>query len=395
MNHRPFSLSPALRGALYYAIFFGVMGMYFAYVNVAFIQRGYSGVQIGIFSSLSSVMILLASPLLTGLADRKGWHREILAMGGVVFALSLLGIHFVHDFVAVLPLMALAAFASAPFNPLSDGLSIHMANQHQLDFGKMRVWGSIGFTIVCILAGLVYDRTGLGVLFLAGAVLFLLRGAAAVLLDPVENNEPTHLAMPSGMKGWLSPLKDKVFVVFLAVIFLWGCTSSGFFTYASIYMDQLSSSSFLVGLMMALAALGEVPSVLLADRLSRRHGLLPMLMAGIALFVLVIFLTALLSNPVLIVILSMVRGLGYGLFIIVALRYVDARAPRNMIGTYQSLYGLAFFTVPSLVFMPILGVIYDNFSLQTLFIVDGIVGITAVLLLVWLQRLVRKTESHV
>jgi MFS family permease len=85
--------------------------------------------------------------------------------------------------------------------------------------------------------------------------------------------------------------------------------------------------------------------------------------------------------------------LGYGLFIIVALRFVDARAPRSMIGTYQSLYGLAFFTIPSLVFMPILGVIYDNFSLQTLFVVDGIVGIAAVLLLVWLQRLVRKAEN--
>ena len=387
------AISPALRGAIYYGVFFGVMGIYFAYVNVAFIQRGYSGVQLGIFSSLSSVVILLASPFLTGLADSRGWHRPILAISHLLFALSLVGIHFVQDFTAVLPLMAVAAFASAPFNPLSDGLVIHMANQHQLDFGKMRVWGSIGFTAMCVISGWVYDQIGLGLLFLAGAVLFLVRGVSAALLDPVEKNDTTHLDMPEGLKGWLSPLKDKYFLVFLIGIFLWGCSSTGFFTYASIYMDRLSDSSFLVGLMMALPALAEVPSVLLADRLARRHGLLPLLILGVAIFTAVIFLTCFITDPILIVVLNAVRGIGYGLFIIVALRFVDARAPRSRIGTYQSLYGLAFFTIPALVFMPILGAIYDHFSLQTLFTVDGLVGICAIGLLVWLQQQMRKSES--
>lgn len=387
------SINPALRGAAYYGIFFGVMGVYFAYVNVAFIQRGYSGVQLGVFSSLSAVVILLASPFLTGLADNRGWHRPILALSHLLFALSLVGIHFVQDFTAVLPLMAIAAFASAPFNPLSDGLVIHMANQHQLDFGKMRVWGSIGFTALCVVSGWVYDQIGLSLLFLVGAVLFLGRGASVALLDPVEKHEATHLDMPAGLKGWLSPLKDKIFLVFLIGIFLWGCASTGFFTYASIYMDHLSDSSFLVGLMMALPALVEVPGVLLADRLARRYGLLPLLIFGILTFTAVVFLTCFITDPVLIVILNAARGIGYGIFIIVALRFVDARAPRNRIGTYQSLYGLAFFTIPSLVFMPILGVIYDNYSLQTLFVLDGIVGISAAGLLIWLQQLVKQNEN--
>jgi len=60
--------STAIRSSLFYAVHFAALGGVFSYYNVALIERGFTGMQIGLFSSLNSAIILLASPLLTGLA---------------------------------------------------------------------------------------------------------------------------------------------------------------------------------------------------------------------------------------------------------------------------------------------------------------------------------------
>jgi len=385
--------SAAVRGSSFYAIFFAVMGIYFAYFNVALVQRGFTGVQIGVFSSLSSVIILIASPLLTALADRHAWHRQMLFWGTIGFAASLVGLHYAESFEAMLPFMATAALANAPVNALADTLAIRMSNHYDLDFGRMRVWGSVGFTVLCVLSGFLWDVIGLRSLFLVGAIVFVVRAFSAYLLDAV----PPEASVAGTAKlraNLLAPLKDKFFLLFLVAIFLWGSASSGFFTYASIYMDQLSTSSVLIGLMMALPALGEVPMMLIGDHISRRFGHLRMLIVGFAGFTVIIFLTLFIHDPILLVIINGLRGLGYGLAIIVSVRFVDLQAPASLKGTYQNLYGMAFFTVPALVFMPLLGYIYDTFPIQYVFIISGVIGIAAILLLVWMQRGLQRSSAQ-
>ncbi|MCD6474767.1 MAG: MFS transporter [Anaerolineaceae bacterium] len=371
-----------MKGAVYYAAFYAVVGSYFAYINVAYIQRGLSGVQIGTFSSVGAFLALVASPLLTGLADRKGWHKQILVINNLVFGIALVALFFIPTFRWMLPVVALNAVAGAPLMPISDSLLVRMANKYHLDFGQMRLWGSIGFTVVCILTGTLWDAIGLEYLFIISGILFGLRSLSVLLLeapDRMLNEVETNTGNSSGLKSYLLPFKDRPFVLFLIGTFFWGCCIS-FFIYSSIYMDQLGGNSLLVGLMMAIPALMEVPTLLVADRLADRFGLLPVFMAGILQFCLIIVAVIFVKSPTVLVILNGVRGLGFGLNIVMGIRYVDRLAPKEQTGLYQSLYNVVLFTVSMLIFMPFLGYLFDFHGIQWAFIATALAGGVAILI---------------
>lgn len=376
------SLSPAMRGAIYYAVFYAVVGSYFAYINVAYIQRGLSGVQIGTFSSVGALLALIASPLLTGLADRKCWHKQILIFNNLVFGIALVGLYFIPTFRWMLPVVAINAVAGAPLMPISDSLLVRMANKYNLDFGQMRLWGSIGFTVVCILTGTLWDAIGLEYLFIISGILFGMRSLSVLLLEAPDrklNEVETSKGNSSGLKSYLLPFKDRPFVLFLIGTFFWGCCI-GFFIYSSIYMDQLGGNSLLVGLMMAIPALMEVPTLLVADRLADHFGLLPVFMAGILQFCLIIVAVIFVKSPTVLVILNGVRGLGFGLNIVMGIRYVDRLAPKEQTGLYQSLYNVVLFTVSMLVFMPFLGYLFDFHGIRWVFIATALAGSVAILI---------------
>jgi PPP family 3-phenylpropionic acid transporter len=380
MNNKS-SISPALRGALYYTIFFGVVGAYFAYVNIVYLERGLTGVQIGILNAVISVGILFSSPILTNLADRKGWHRPILFIGHLVFGLSILGLHFTSNFFLMLMIVAIGSVFSGTVVPLSDMMIVKMANRYELDFGGMRIWGSIGFFIVCTVMGRVWDTIGLENLFLVGGLLFGLRAFSTFLIDPIGKvKHEEHEESPPQGNVLTIVLRDRVFLVFLVACLLWASCWNTFMAYSSIYMDQLGGSSMLVGLMMGLTALGEVPTVFLADRVLRRFGFLPVFIFSIGLFVAVLFAVSRITNPTAMVIVNGLRGIGFGFFIVGGVRYVDKIAPRIYSGTYQSYYAIITFTLPNLVAMPLMGYLFDNYTIQHVFTTQIILGLLAMAL---------------
>lgn len=393
MTHRTFSQSPALRGSVYYAVFFGVVGMYFAYVNVVFLQRGLSGVEIGLINAVSAAMILISSPLLTALADRTGWHRQILAIAHLFFGAAIFALHFTTSFPLILAITAVGSFCSAPVSPLSDMLVVRMATRHDLDFGHMRLWGSVGFTAVCLLSGIIWNRIGFGYLFMAGGVLFALRSLSVLLLQPIGKAVP-HAGDEPPVKFMVLLRRDHTFLIFLLATALWSSCWNGFFIYSSIYMDQLGGSSFLLGLMMALTALGEVPSVFFADRMVRRLGSLKTTIIGIVFFLIILAMIPFITNTSLLAAVNGLRGLGFGLWIVAGVRFVDRIAPDNYHGTYQGLFSLMNFNLPVLIALPLLGYLFDNVSIQSVFQAQLVLGIAALFTFVLLQRRLQNTPPH-
>ena len=375
------TLSPALRGALYYTIFFGVVGTYFAYLNVTYLSRGLNGVQIGILNAVGSLMILLSGPFLSNLADKRGWHRQILFFSHLIFGLSILGLHFTSNFVMMILIIATGALFSGPLFPLSDMMVVKMSNRYNLDFGRIRIWGSIGFFIVCSFMGQVWDAIGLQNLFLIGGILFTLRAASTFLLDPIGKVEhDPNESMPENNNAFGVILKDGHFLLFLLAVLLWASCWNTFFAYASIHLDQLGGTSLLVGMMMSLSALGEVPSVFLADRVFRRFGYFRVFIASVFAFIVIMIAVARITNPTVMVIVNGFRGIGFGFFIVGGVRYVDQYAPRIHSGTYQSFYSIITYTVPNLVAMPLMGYLFDNFTIQHVFTAEIIIGFLAMTL---------------
>ena len=161
---------PVTIGSAYYGFFWPMVALYAPFFNVYLLSLGFSGTQMGILAAVFPLFALGVSPGLSALADQRGWRRQLLRLSLLGWALVLFLFRFPTTFVPMLLLVILESAMRSPALPIADGLIARMAVRHQLNFGDMRLWGSLGFAAVSILSGIIWQRTGYSYMFMAAAI---------------------------------------------------------------------------------------------------------------------------------------------------------------------------------------------------------------------------------
>ena len=151
----PQATRPALRLGIYYAALFAVLGVNVPFWPVWMASRGLSAAEIGMALSLGLAMKVVVNPLVGHLADRTGRRRLLMIGLSIGAAVSYGCLWFGHDFVA-LTLIAMVFFCFwSPLIPMGENLTMLMVKGRGLDYGRIRLWGSLGFVVASVAAGIV------------------------------------------------------------------------------------------------------------------------------------------------------------------------------------------------------------------------------------------------
>lgn len=374
------NLSPFLRGSLFYGAYWGIVGLYQPFAFVYFSQRGISSEQIGWLSAIFALCVLLVSPLVSRLADRTNLRVPALAICVAGYGAMLVVLPAARDFLPLALLYLILNVFHAPIGPVADSLVVRMAAHHRLNFGGMRLWGSLIFAAISAVAGLVWQSAGYGVMFPVSGVLMVLVAGAAMLLSEgavtAEDASPQHAGAST---AWW---RDVRFMLMLASLFLIGATFAMAWTFESIYVTYLGGSQALIGGMIGLSALCELPPMLYTQRLMRRIGDINTLLLAFLMLGLSYFGYWLADGTWSILAVNVVKGLGFGLFYISAVVIVDRRAPHGLASTYQGLMSAVAFGLAPVLIGPVGGWIYGTFEPRSLFLVSGFMVIAAGLVLI-------------
>ena len=254
-----------------------------------------------------------------------------------------------------------------------------MATAHSLNFGGMRLWGSLVFALISALLGLVWERTGLQTMFLVGGSLTLLIAWTPYLLEEKQPHNPDKTsAVPRPKVSALDLiLRDSRLLLILAALTLFGASLSIVFTFESIYVTYLGGSRAVIGVMIGLGALAELPPMLFSQRLLHRLGDFKTLLLSSILLGLACFGYWLAEDIWLILLVNIVKGLAFGLFFIAAVVIIDRRAPAGLTSTYQGLMAAVAWGLAPMIASPLGGWLYKSPQPRTLFLVAGLVVVVA------------------
>ena len=340
--------SAARRGSLFYFAYFGALAIYYPFLNVYFSRLGLSGLEIGVLAGIGPALtVLLATPL-SALADHRSWRKRILSVAVVGVGIAVLSLVFPTGFWALVPLMALRAIFFSPATSLADSMIVRMAVRHRLNYGGMRLWGSLSFAIVAIACGALWQHVGYRPMFvLTGLVYFAVAGTIPALEEggTVERQNRAPLQ---------SVFRDRLLLVLLVASFLVACGMGMDLNFAGIYMTRLGGGGLLVGALYCVAALCELPTMRYSARLAARIGWPGVLLLSYVLFVIAYVGYALSPNPEFLLVFSAARGLAYGLFYVSTVRFISDRTPPEWSATLQSVITGTTFAVAQLIAGPIL-----------------------------------------
>ncbi|MDP1605363.1 MAG: MFS transporter, partial [Rhodocyclaceae bacterium] len=141
-------MGPLPRLAAWYFFYFAFVGAFAPFFTLYLQDVGLSAWEIGVLMSVPQVMRLLAPNLWGWLADHLGHgsHRVgIVRLAALFSVLGFAGFFFTRDYVPMLLAMALVWFFWSAALPLVEAMTLDHLAEHPDRYGRIRLWGSVGF----------------------------------------------------------------------------------------------------------------------------------------------------------------------------------------------------------------------------------------------------------
>ncbi|WP_240229747.1 MFS transporter [Devosia lacusdianchii] len=152
--------SPAVRTGLFYATLFTSGAVSNPFLPIWLSERGIGTAEIGVINAAPIFAMIVINLIVGRLADRASDWRTVIVIGSILAAIPPIFLLFMDSYVAVIILWTLVIVPFQAIAPVVDAAAYRMARRTGMDFGAIRVWGTIGFVVVTLLAGVVLDRLG-------------------------------------------------------------------------------------------------------------------------------------------------------------------------------------------------------------------------------------------
>ena len=321
---------------LFYAAYFAAMGLVLPFFPVYLDGRGFDAVLIGFMTGLMALAKVVAPPWIGHLLDSRPQdqgHRFIVIASWLA-AFAALVIAFVFNIYLLAVIILLFGILWAAVLPLADGLSVSVSELEMADYGRLRVWGSIGFVFASLLGGIWLTGEHVASFPYLLAALMVVLALAARGFPRVE---PLH-ETDSG----LTPF-PRAFYLLLAVAFIMQISHGAYYGFFSLYLVDAGFSGWQIGLYWVIGVLAEI---VLMWRWSRAVQLrAPALVFSICLALAALrwLGTGLTTNMVLLVGLQLLHAASFAAFHVSAIAWVKRIAPDNRHGAAQGLFSAAGF----------------------------------------------------
>lgn len=269
---------PYWRLSSFYFIYFAFVGAFTPYWSLYLKSLEFSAFQIGVLMSLLQVARIFGPNLWGWLADHTGRRVAVVQLAALLSMLSYLGVFAGASFVWLFVVMlAMSMFWSASL-PLVEAITLGHLGEGAEGYGRIRLWGSIGFIVAVIVLGYVLDYAPVR------ALMWVVLGLkVGVLLFSRHIPEPRIVPHHTDdLPVWNIVRRPEV-AAFLAACFLMAAAHGVYYTFYSIYLVDHGYSKGAIGWLWALGVICEVLVFLWMPRLSARFSLQRILLASFIL----------------------------------------------------------------------------------------------------------------
>lgn len=330
----------AVRVALFYGALFVFYGMHTPFLPVWLNWRGLSPEEMSAIVAAPLFLRVFVSPIVAMAADRSGAHRRYLVTLSWLSLAFVLALAPFNSFWPVLLFATALVLCNSTIMPLIETIAVAGVRHRGLDYGQMRLWGSLTFVVANFAGGLAIFAFGGGAGVWLIAFGCILTVAAAHVLPPDECFEDE---IKPALPLWRSPaLRDllarKDFCIFLIAAGLVMSAHATFFTFGILIWEKQGLSAAWSGTLWAIGVCAEVMLFSASGKAVARIGAARLIALGAAASI--VRWTVMAFDPPLAVLIPLqaLHGATYGASHIGAIHFIHETVARDKQGTAQALY---------------------------------------------------------
>ncbi|SEO74501.1 MFS transporter [Nitrosovibrio sp. Nv6] len=259
---------PYWRLSGFYFFHFAFIGAFAPYWSLYLKSLSFGAFQIGVLMSLLHVTRIFAPAAWGWLADHTGKRLLIVRWAAITGLMSYCGFFFGESFAWIFAIMVLMSFFWSASLPLIEATTLSYLGESVTKYGRIRVWGSVGFIFAVTGVGYLLDATDIGSLLWA-ALGFKL-GIVFFSRQIPEAEIVVHAADGHSVR---QIFKRPEVLAFFAACLLMALAHGPYYTFYSIYLVEHGYSKSTVGWLWAIGVACEIGIFFLMPQLMHRFRL--------------------------------------------------------------------------------------------------------------------------
>jgi PPP family 3-phenylpropionic acid transporter len=272
---------PYWRLSSFYFTYYMFVGAFVPYWALYLKSIDFSAVEIGILLSLFQISRIFSPGFWGWLADRSNrrvvWIRLTALLGLVGF----IGVFFGTSFVWLFFVMAALSIFTSSTLPLAEAVTMAHIETTNQPYGRIRVWGSIGFIVAVLGLGVLLDYADV-----ASLLWSLLMIQAALFLLSFKIPEPYVGAHPTDhLPVWKIITRPEVLSLLIGSCLMVGAHSV-YYSFFSLFLEERGYSKSLIGVLWAVGVICEILMFVVMPKLTARFTLKQILLVSLMLAVL-------------------------------------------------------------------------------------------------------------
>ena len=370
------------------ASYFAHIGFFNPYLPLWLKDLGFGLFAISVLTSVQSATRLFAPYAWGTLSDRTGERVKLLRYGATAALVFSLALWFPLNAVALFVVLLLMFTHTSAMMPMSEAALAHLVSQggafDAKRYGRVRLWGSLGFLVTVMVAGWWFERFGLGH-FPAWTLVTLIAVVVSVWLLP-DLKEAAHHATDHPA---IWPLLHQPAVRwFFAAVFFHVLSHIFIYVFFSLYLDSLGYSKTVIGLLWAASVLIEIGWFFTQGKWLHRLSLTGWLVLASALMVLRMGVTAGVPTvwPLLLAAQAL-HAITFAAHHTVCIALLSHHFPGRLRGRGQALYTVIGYGLPGVLGGLGGGVLSSALGLEAVFWLAGGLAAVATLCALRLRRL--------
>ncbi|UII57915.1 MFS transporter [Cytobacillus spongiae] len=365
----------------YYLFVFLGMGSLFPLLSVYLSEvENLNGYQIGTIMSVSPIVMIFFQPLWGMISDRTNAPIKVLALTTLMAGIFALGYVSFSGYTMFLIVAIMVAVFQSAIVPVSDSISLKYTSKVRVNYGSIRLYGSLGFGLAVFFMGRAseWDPKVIFYAFFA----FLTVASLLAWRLPKEQAKPNKNLL-GGVK---EVLLQKRFLLFLGITFLLFGPNLANNVYFGLFIEDSGGTYTGIGIAFLIAVLSEIPFMRVAGAWIQRLGLLQItVIAGCASLVRWGFYF---TEPSLWIVYasSVIQGFSIGLFIPAGLQYIRDITPPHITATAVTLYSAIGNGLGNWFSTFFGGILYENNNIYMVYLFFAVLAFIGILLNIWLIK---------
>jgi MFS transporter, PPP family, 3-phenylpropionic acid transporter len=315
--------------SFFYGTTFGLGGTYLPFFPVWLKAIGIDPSWIGMIAAAPAVTRFTVLPFVTSFAERHRAVRGAMIATAFATAAGFIVIGTQHAPLLVFLLFALTASVWTPMVPLTDAYALRGVAHYGLDYGPLRLWGSVAFILGALVCGLLVDIIAARhLIWVIGAM----AGIGAVIglgLQPLDQPKTA----PSELHGSRALLRDAGFCAIILASALIQGSHAAYYAFSSISWQAAGLSGLTIAGLWALGVIAEIVVFALSPRFTLAPSIL--VVAGALSAVARWTLTAQQPPIAILALIQLTHGLTFGLTQVGIMSLLVYRVPGHVMARGQ------------------------------------------------------------